>query len=217
MGGEKRDLVQFRLNWYPDDSEWMERVKSWTSIPLTENSRFARTTHEADTAMPSRRQTRLHTPAHPTMRYVTIGVMLGAGQFAEVYKAVDVDSGKLMAVKKLKRPVRSSEQEQEGWEKSVYYALKREVETLANLSHPHIVDYITSQGWNGPDVEIFMGLKEGTLESLIESGSGLSVAESVFHQMLQALDYLSLNDIVHRDVNPENILYITRPDGQYQF
>jgi serine/threonine protein kinase len=68
-------------------------------------------------------------------------------------------------------------------------------------------------------VEIFMGLKEGTLESLVKSGGGLPtpIANSVFPQMLQALDCLAYNGIVHRDVKPENILYVSQPGGQYQF
>ncbi|TVY92696.1 hypothetical protein LAWI1_G001544 [Lachnellula willkommii] len=66
-------------------------------------------------------------------------------------------------------------------------------ETLSDISHPHIVDYIASQGWDGQDVEIFIGLKEGTLESLVKSSGGLPapVADSVFPQMLQALDCLA--------------------------
>ena len=64
-----------------------------------------------------------------------------------------------------------------------------------------------------------MGLKEGTLESMVESADGLptSVADSLFPQMLQALDCLAYNGIVHRDVKPENILYVSQPGGQYQF
>lgn len=61
-----------------------------------------------------------------------------------------------------------------------------------------------------------MGLKEGTLGTLIESGNYPPVAEDVFHQILQALDCLAVNDIVHRDVKPENILWV-RSGNQYQF
>jgi serine/threonine protein kinase len=63
-----------------------------------------------------------------------------------------------------------------------------------------------------------MGLKEGTLGSLVESGADASaIANSVFPQMLQALDCIAWKGIIHRDVKPENILYILQPDGQYQF
>jgi len=64
-----------------------------------------------------------------------------------------------------------------------------------------------------------MGLKEGALESLVESNSGLptSVADSIFPEMLQALDCLAYNGIVHRDIKLENILYVSWPGGQYQF
>jgi serine/threonine protein kinase len=82
---------------------------------------------------------------------------------------------------------------------------------------PHIVDYIASQGWESPRVEIFMGLLHGTLESLIENGNSHSVADAVFNQMLQALDCLAFKNIIHRDIKPENILYFYRSDGQLEF
>jgi serine/threonine protein kinase len=68
-------------------------------------------------------------------------------------------------------------------------------------------------------VDIFMGLKEGTLESFVNSRGGLlgPLAECVFPHMLRALDFLACNGIVHRDVKPANILYITMLGGQYQF
>lgn len=63
-----------------------------------------------------------------------------------------------------------------------------------------------------------MGLKEGTLGSLVESGANASaIADFVFPQMLQALDCIAWKGIIHRDVKPENILYILQPNGQYQF
>jgi serine/threonine protein kinase len=63
-----------------------------------------------------------------------------------------------------------------------------------------------------------MGLKEGTLESLVESGVDASaVADSVFPQMLQALDCIAWKGIAHRDAKPENILCVSQPGGQHQF
>jgi serine/threonine protein kinase len=47
------------------------------------------------------------------MRYVkVVEGKLGSGQFGTVYKAIDVDSGKFMAVKILKQPTRASKQEE---------------------------------------------------------------------------------------------------------
>lgn len=64
-----------------------------------------------------------------------------------------------------------------------------------------------------------MGLKEGTLESIIKSSDGFStsIADFLFPQMLQALDCLAYNGIIYRDVKLENILYTSQPGGQYQF
>jgi serine/threonine protein kinase len=59
-----------------------------------------------------------------------------------------------------------------------------------------------------------MGLKEGTLESLVESGVDASaVTNSAFPQMLQALNCIAWKGIVYRDVKPENILYVSQPDS----
>ncbi|EXJ96341.1 hypothetical protein A1O1_01467 [Capronia coronata CBS 617.96] len=186
MGGERRNLVQFKFNWHPGAG--MDKVNDLvrTSLAYEEDPRFARTIDEADTVLPTRRETRLHTPGirRFAVRYVKVD-FLGTGQFGEVHKSIDVDSGRLMAVKILKPPANAQKQQLEHWDQSVHSALKREVANLANISHPHIVGYIVSQGWDGPVLEIFMTLNEDTLESLIESGARGRVAESAFHQMLK--------------------------------
>ncbi|KAK2785918.1 hypothetical protein FQN52_008185 [Onygenales sp. PD_12] len=216
MGGAARNLVLFKLQWHHNLPTVIETVQSRQNIPLAveENPRLARTIDEADTVLPSRRATRLHTPGPGRLkiRYAKIN-RLGSGQFGEVHKVVDADSGRFMAVKILMRPGSGAKGEQDRWME----LLKREVETLARIDHPHIVDYIASQCWDRPEVEIFMGLKEGTLRSLAESRTDLDFAGSVFKQMLQALDCLAYNGIIHRDVKPDNILYTTYPNGAYHY
>lgn len=64
-----------------------------------------------------------------------------------------------------------------------------------------------------------MGLKEGTLQSLVEDGCPtpiIDLGQTVIYHMLQAIDFLAVKGIVHRDVKPENILYTFR-QGQYHF
>lgn len=65
-----------------------------------------------------------------------------------------------------------------------------------------------------------MGLKEGTLTALIKGGCSIplyNLGASVFYRMLQALDYLATEGTVHRDVKPDNILYVSGQGGQYHF
>jgi len=138
MGGERRDLVQFKLEWHQDPTQTAETIKDYDTLPCgrVENPRLARTVDEALTELPSRRETRPHTPGQRQlkMRYVeVVEGKLGSGQFGTVYKVINVDSGRFMAVKILEQPLRKSKQED--WRISLYYAFKREVETLSNISH----------------------------------------------------------------------------------
>lgn len=127
MGGVGRNLVRFRLIWHSDPLETLETIRARQGNCVPCNPQFARTVDEADTIVPSRMETRIHTPGHgqPRMRWVKRGkAALGAGAFGEVWKALDVDTGRTMAAKVMRR--RSDEL----WE-----TLKREVEILSRVSH----------------------------------------------------------------------------------
>ena len=59
-----------------------------------------------------------------------------------------------------------------------------------------------------------MGLKDGTLQSLLSSEgcpSPVRTGETCFMHMLKALDFLSTEGIIHRDLKPENILFVRLP------
>lgn len=89
MGGRQQDYVRFRLRWYVENpAEAMrEMVKNGQAATRQENPRLARTAAEADTVLPSQRQTRIHTHVpEPKLRY-QMGEILGAGQYGSVHSA----------------------------------------------------------------------------------------------------------------------------------
>lgn len=66
-----------------------------------------------------------------------------------------------------------------------------------------------------------MPLREGTLTWLVKNtpiSDNEQLCLIVLTQMLSALDYLASENLVHRDVKPDNILYYTLPDdGGHHF
>jgi serine/threonine protein kinase len=136
MGGIGKNAVQFQLMWKQNPSQTVEIVRNREGVTnyYGENPRLARTTDDLETVPPSQMQTRVHTPGprQLTLRYMKVD-RLGAGQFGVVYKALNVDTGKFLAVKIIQRPEQPSEEA--GWKETWYYALKREVETLSQISH----------------------------------------------------------------------------------
>ncbi|KAL8815773.1 MAG: hypothetical protein Q9223_005125 [Gallowayella weberi] len=131
MGGEARNLVLFRLHWHRTDAETLKYIQTRQDLPknyqqeYADNPGLAQTrSQEHDTTEPSRMQTRAHTPSQLRMRY-TVGDRVGKGSYGDVYQAVNLDTGSLVAMKVLR--VESSFQ--------AYLTRKREVETLARISH----------------------------------------------------------------------------------
>lgn len=124
MGGVGRDLVQFLLRWRSNPKQAINERQN-NCVPC--NPRLARTVDELDTLVSSRMDTRIHTPGQgqPRMRWLKMdGDPLGAGSFGEVWKALDIDTGRVMAAKVMKKSGG------ELWE-----MLKREVQILSRISH----------------------------------------------------------------------------------
>ena len=67
--------------------------------------------------------------------------MIGRGSYGTVYLALNLTTGDMMAVKQVQLPVTTSDRDDER-QLSVVSALKGEIETMKDLDHPNIVEYL---------------------------------------------------------------------------
>ncbi|MDQ6705598.1 MAG: serine/threonine protein kinase, partial [Acidobacteriota bacterium] len=129
---------------------------------------------------------------------------LGRGAMGVVYRAIDPNIGRPVAIK----TIRLNEVDYPERRAKLRERLFREARAAGVLSHPGIVTvhdmdeedglaYIAMEFVNGP-----------TLEQLMASGDALE-ADRLFHILRQtaaALDFAHQKGIVHRDVKPANLM-----------
>ncbi|KAI3318579.1 kinase-like domain-containing protein [Xylariaceae sp. AK1471] len=134
--------------------------------------------------------TRLNTGKESKLKDVqSLRHQKGNRAFGTVWEAVDQISGHLFAIK----VVRLSQYDDEDTARAL---LHREIKVMERLHHEHIIEYLGNGHFDtsGP-------------RSLC-----------LYGKMLSALDYLASENLVHRDLKPDNILYYKLPDKSgYQF
>jgi serine/threonine protein kinase len=69
------------------------------------------------------------------------GELIGKGTYGRVYLAMNANTGEMMAVKQVELPQTASDRN-DSRQASVVQALKLEMETLKDLDHPNIVQYL---------------------------------------------------------------------------
>ena len=124
---------------------------------------------------------------------------LGAGGWATVYLAEDVKHHRKVAMKVLHREVAASL----GVERFL-----REIKIAATLSHPHILAVYDSGQMDGVPYYVMPYMEGESLRKRIERDVQLPI-EDVLHiarQIASALGYSHGHDVIHRDINPANIL-----------
>ncbi|CAO1625285.1 unnamed protein product [Parajaminaea phylloscopi] len=129
------------------------------------------------------------------------GRFIGGGTFGTVYLAVNLDSGGLMAVKEIRFQDISSTP-------TLYKQIKDEMNVMEMLSHPNIVEYYGIEV-HRDKVYIFEEYCQGgSLAQLLEHGriEDEAVIQVYTLQMLDGLVYLHSQNVVHRDIKPDNIL-----------
>jgi serine/threonine-protein kinase len=124
---------------------------------------------------------------------------LGAGGMATVYLAHDIKHDRRVAVKVLRPELAAVI----GAERFL-----REIKTIANLQHPHILGLIDSGELDGTAYYVMPFVDGESLRDRITRDKQLPIAEAVrlTSEVAAALDYAHRHGVVHRDIKPENIL-----------
>ncbi len=125
---------------------------------------------------------------------------VGAGGMSTVYRAFDMTLERPVAIKLLHREIASDSDQIERF--------RREARAVAQLSHPHIVTVIDAGEDDGRPYIVFEYVEGRTLKQAIKEAGRLPVSEAVAYalEIARALGCAHDNNIVHRDVKPQNVL-----------
>jgi len=135
------------------------------------------------------------------------GELIGKGTYGRVYLALNATTGEMIAVKQVELPQTASDKN-DSRQHTVVQALKLESETLRDLDHPHIVQYLGFEE-TPANLSIFLEyVPGGSVGSCLHKHGKFedSVTRSFTAQILSGLEYLHSKGILHRDLKADNIL-----------
>ncbi|KAF9040529.1 hypothetical protein BJ165DRAFT_304233 [Panaeolus papilionaceus] len=135
------------------------------------------------------------------------GELIGKGTYGRVYLALNATTGEMIAVKQVELPQTASDKN-DSRQHTVVQALKMESETLRDLDHPNIVQYLGFEE-TPSNLSIFLEyVPGGSVGSWIQRHGKFHdcVTRSFTAQILSGLEYLHSKGILHRDLKADNIL-----------
>ena len=124
--------------------------------------------------------------------------VVGEGAYGIVYKCRNKETGKFVAIKKFK----------EVEDELVKKTMKRELRMLQRMHHENIVDFVEAFKRKGNLFLVFEYVEKNLLEILQDSPRGLEpkLIRHFMYQLCKAIKYLHDQNVIHRDVKPENLL-----------
>jgi serine/threonine protein kinase len=133
--------------------------------------------------------------------------MLGEGGFGAVYEAVQLTTGRSVALKVLRAEVASNEE--------VLARFFREAQAIAQLHHPNIVEAVDMGNHNGrPFIVMELLIGESLTAYIGRLGRlGLSHAVDILIPMMAAMRCAHSQGITHRDLKPDNVFITQASDA----
>jgi eukaryotic-like serine/threonine-protein kinase len=128
---------------------------------------------------------------------------LSGAAMSDVYKALHLTSKSLVALK-----ISRSDRDAEPGDRA---RIRREAQTLSELSHPHIVRWLDTGNEKGRTYFSMEWLRGGDLSLwLCDSQLRPRMALELVVKLSDAIHYAHRNRIVHRDMRPRNIVFSDR-------
>jgi hypothetical protein len=125
------------------------------------------------------------------------GELVATGGFGEVYRGRDIETGRVVVIKRLKPELVVQQPE-------AVARFVREGELLRQLNHPNIVQMIASEVIEGKQCLIMEYVAGGSLRDLLAKEGRLSVprALDIALELADALSRAHHLEIIHRDLKP---------------
>lgn len=137
---------------------------------------------------------------HISLKY-EIRKRLGKGAYGIVWKAVDRQTGEIVAVKKIFDAFRNRTDAQRTF---------REIMFLQEFGdHPNIVQLLNViRAHNDKDIYLIFEYMDTDLHAVIKKGTLLKDIHKryVMYQLFKAIKYLHSGNVIHRDQKPSNVL-----------
>ncbi len=130
-------------------------------------------------------------------RYKILKVV-GDGAYGSVYKALNRNTGEVVAIKKMKKKFTS-------WEECMSL---REIKSLRKLAHPNIVKLKEVIRANDDLHFVFEFVEQNVYQLTRDKPEAMTngLVKSIIYQTLSGLAYMHRNGFFHRDMKPENLL-----------